>query len=469
MLFINENTNIPLYLQLYKQFRDKILNGELKSGDKMPSVRELSGQLNISRNTVDLAYQQLHSEGFIVSRPRIGFFIENLDFSPLKVNKKNENNKIKPFDYSNFNSQYDFKYGKLDTDTITIKQWQRLMNKSIRIYNDKMTFYGEPFGEIELREEILKYLKNYRGVNCQKEQIFIGAGVHHCLGMICQLIKKHTNVVAMEDPGYDITHSVMSNNGFKVESIPLDDNGINIKKLSSTKANAVYVTPSHQYPLGIIMPISRRLELIEWANKNDGIIIEDDYSCHLRYNIKPIQSLQSISENRVIYIGSFSKFLFPTLRVAYMVIPKNILSEFNALFEGYPSTVPFLIQKTLELFMKEGHWESYLRKNHKKQKEKHDILVRSLNKKFGNKISIFGMNAGLHLLIQVNANVSEKELICKAYEKGVKVYPTEKFWKNPRNKHFSSVVLGFGGIDVNNIEKAVDLLGEAWSDIISCI
>jgi GntR family transcriptional regulator/MocR family aminotransferase len=433
----------------------------------MPSVRELRDQLNVSRNTVDLAYHQLNSEGFIVSRPRIGFFIENLDFSPLEVNKKNENNKIKPFDYSNFNSQYDFKYGKLNTDPITIKQWQRLMNKSIRIYNDKMTFYGETFGEIELREEILKYLNNYRGVNCQKEQIFIGAGVHYCLGMICQLIKKHTNVVAMEDPGYNITHSVMINNGFKVESIPLDDNGINIEKLSKTKANAVYVTPSHQYPLGIIMPISRRLELIEWANKNDGIIIEDDYSCHLRYNIKPIQSLQSIAENRVIYIGSFSKFLFPTLRVAYMVIPKNILSEFNALFEGYPSTVPFLIQKTLELFMKEGHWESYLRKNHKKQKEKHDILVKSLNKKFGNKISIFGMNAGLHLLIQVDADVSEKELICKAYEKGVKVYPTEKFWKNPRNKHFSSVVLGFGGIDVNNIEMAVDLLGEAWGEIIS--
>lgn len=464
MIYLDCAMEVPLYIQVYRQFKDKIIMGELKSGERIPSTRKLCGDLNISRNTVELAYHQLHSEGYLMSKPRKGYYVADLDFSMLDVETFETG--IDVLDSSKLPLEendivYDFKYGKLSTDKLPLRQWQKLTNKCLRAYQENLSYYGPTFGESGLREEIHKYLKYYRGVNCTSDQIFIGAGVHYCLGMLCQLMRKREKIVAMEDPGYHITRSTLRNHGFDVEPVPLDAFGIDVKKLNQTPAGAVYVTPSHQYPLGTIMPISRRLELIEWANENEALIIEDDYSCHLRYNIKPVQSLQSISNNRVAYIGSFSKFLIPSLRLAYMVIPKRMLSDFRQMFEGYPSSVSFQIQKTLELFMREGHWESYLRKNRKLQKKKHDLLVEALRRKFGENITIHGMNAGLHILVQVNNGINESQLIQRAFDHGIKVYPTKKFWQN-QQRESHAVVLGFGGIDVESIVPAIDLLAKAW-------
>lgn len=464
MIILDCTLEAPLYIQVYRQFRDKIIMGELKRGERVPSTRKLCRDLSISRNTVDLAYHQLHSEGYLLSKPRSGYFVADLDFSILDVDSFNrEEAVVAPSQVSNQEDAiiYDFRYGKLSTDKLPVRQWQRLTNKCLREYQDSLSYYGPTFGERELRDEIKKYLKYYRGVNCTSDQIFVGAGVHYCLGMLCQLLRTREKTVAMEDPGYHVTRSTLKNHGFNVEPIPLDASGIEVEKLSRTDAGAVYVTPSHQYPLGIIMPIARRLELVEWANENDSIIIEDDYSCHLRYNIKPVQSLQSISNEKVVYIGSFSKFLIPSLRLAYMVIPQNMLDDFRSMFEGYPSSVSFQIQKTLELFMKEGHWESYLRANQKLQKNKHDLLVDTLLKKFGEQITIYGMNAGLHILVQVNNGICETDLIQRAYDYGVKVYPTKKFWQNHQREN-NTVVLGFGGINIESIVPAVDLLAKAW-------
>ena len=461
MFVLDNKINIPLYIQLYQQFREKILNGDFKPGSKLPPSRKLCNDLRISRNTVDMTYHQLYSEGYIISKPRNGYYVENLDFSSIHATKETFYTKPTQPDSNDTLIQYDFKYGKLSEADLPIRQWQKLTNKCLRDFKDELTSYGPTFGEPGLREEILKYLQYYRGVKCTRDQIFIGAGVHYCLGMLCQLIRD-TTTVAMEEPGYHITRSTFENHGFNVKPIALDSYGLNVKELNFTDAKAVYVTPSHQYPLGIIMPISRRLELIEWAIQNDSIIIEDDYSCHLRYNTKPVQSLQSLCSDKVIYIGSFSKFLFPTLRLSYMIIPECMIDKFTRMFNGYPSSVPFIIQKTVELFMQEGHWESYLRKTNRLQKKKHDTLVESLKKEFGNKISIYGMNAGLHLLVQVKWTMTEKELIDRAYKVGVKVYPTSKFWKHPKNDLNGAVVLGFGGIPLDQIDPAVRLLHKAW-------
>lgn len=483
MLVIDHNKSEAIYIQLYKQLRNKMICGDLKPGEKMPSTRRLSQELNVSRNTVDLAYHQLASEGYIDSQPRKGYFVEALDFSPITdmsmdfkaqtPHKKDERQSLpigndRPdtlLDQDSYkNIKYDFKYGMLSERHLPIRQWQRLSNKCMKESSDKMAFYGPMFGEKDLREEIQKYLKAYRGVACDIDQIFIGAGVHYCLSMLCQSIGDHVTDIAMEEPGYHVTRSTFKNHGFRVWPIGLDECGIKVEDLKKTKAQAVYVTPSHQYPLGIIMPVSRRLELIDWAHKNKALIIEDDYSCHLRYNAKPVQSLQSISGRDVVYIGSFSKFLFPTLRVAYMVLPKDHVGVFKQLFEGYPSSVSYPVQKTLSLFMKEGHWESYLRKNRKIQKRKHDILVKALKDKFSDTINIYGMNAGLHLLIEVKKDLSESDLIERANAQGVGLYPTRKFWNDPDKSQFSSVVLGFGGIEEEDVAPAVEALFRAWND-----
>lgn len=462
MFVLDNKIGVPLYIQLYRQFREKILSGDLKSGSKLPSSRKLCSDLHISRNTVDIAYHQLYSEGYVTSKPRNGYYVENLDLLSIHATKETFYDKPPLLNTPNTLIQYDFKYGKLNQFELPIDQWRKLTNKCIRDFNDEMTSYGPTFGELGLREEILKYLQYYRGVKCASTQIFIGAGVHYCLSMLCQLIRDTTTTVAMEEPGYHITRLTLENHGFNVKPISLDSSGLNVMELSSTNAKAVYVTPSHQYPLGSIMPISRRLELIEWALQNNSIIIEDDYSCHLRYNTKPVQSLQSLCNSNVIYIGSFSKFLFPTLRLSYMILPECMVDKFTRMFNGYPSSVPFIIQKTLELFMKEGHWESYLRKTNRIQKKKHDELVENLKKEFGDKISIYGMNAGLHLLVQVKGTMSEKELIESADMVGVKVYPTSKFWQYAKNSLIGTVVLGFGGIKLDEINPAVKLLHKAW-------
>ncbi len=461
MFILNNKIDIPLYVQLYEQLLDKILNGDLKPGNKLPSTRKLCNDLQVSRNTVDLAYNQLYSAGYIISKPRNGYYVENLNFSSIHSFKENFQTKSALIHSEDTLIKYDFKYGKLNINELPIHQWKKISNKCLKDFKDGMTSYGPTFGEIGLREEILKYIQYHRGVKCTVDQIFIGAGLHYCLGMLCQLMR-NTDVVAMEEPGYHITRATFENHGFNVEPISLDSQGLNVMELNSTNAKAVYVTPSHQYPLGSIMPISRRIELIEWSMKNDSIIIEDDYSCHLRYNTKPVQSLQSICNDRVVYIGSFSKFLFPSLRLSYMILPEHMLRQFCKMFNGYPSSVPFIIQKTLEVFMQQGHWESYLRKNRGLQRKKHDTLIKILKQEFGNKISIFGMNAGLHLVIQVKWLMSEDELIKRAYRVGVKVYSTSKFYKNPGNNLMGAVVLGFGGIELDQIEPAVKLLRKVW-------
>ncbi len=287
MLIIKENKDTPIYVQLYKQLRDKIISGELKPKEKMPSTRTLSLNLNISRNTVDLAYHQLSSEGYLISEPRKGFFVESVDFSPISsvtggekpatvVEKALETHLERP------HIQYDFKYGMLSPKHLPISRWQNLMNKCIRENEKNMSFYGPTFGELDLREEILKYLRLYRGVECSVDQIFIGSGVHYCLSMLSQILIQSTSSVAMENPGYHITRSTFKNHEFDVKAVPLDSKGLNVNLLSKEKVGAVYVTPSHQYPKGHIMPISRRIELINWAHKSEALIIEDDYSCHLR-------------------------------------------------------------------------------------------------------------------------------------------------------------------------------------------
>lgn len=462
MFLLNTQNSIPLYSQLYRQIKEKISEGHFKPGNKLPSSRQLANDLQISRNTVELAYDQLRSEGYIFSKPKSGYFIENLDFTIFPKTLINSDSEAISKNRNNTNIKYDFQYGNLDPSQLPISQWRKMTNRCFHEYKNELASYNSIHGEVGLRKEILKYLTDYRGVQCTVDEIIVGSGIHYCLNIISQIIKEDTLSVAVEDPCFSIARDTFKNHNLEVCPIPLDSCGLDVNKLNSTKSKAIYVTPSHQFPTGIIMPISRRLELIEWANRSNSIIIEDDYSCHLRYNVKSIQSLQSLSKDRVIHIGSFSKYLFPSIRVSYMVLPNKLRDRFSSMFEGYPSPVSFIIQKTLQIFMENGFWDSYIRKTIRYQKKKHDTLVQALEKEFGDNIIILGKNAGLHLLVQVKWLMKEEELIIKAYEVGVKVYPTSKFWTDRKTADSGTVMLGFGAIQLDHIPVAVKLLKEAW-------
>jgi GntR family transcriptional regulator/MocR family aminotransferase len=279
--------------------------------------------------------------------------------------------------------------------------------------------------------------------------------------MICQFLKDQVKSIAMEDPGYIGARAVFNSHNLKISPASVRDDGIDICELNNT--NAVYVTPSHQYPLGIVMPIAKRVRLLEWAEKNNALIIEDDYNSHFRYNTRPIPALQGISSsNRVIYLGSFTKCLLPTLRIAFIVLPMPVLKKFTDMFKYYHSTVPYLSQKTLELFMARDHWDRHLRKMNQIYKKKHDLIITTLEEIMGNYITVYGKNAGLHIVVKVHNNLCEEKLVKNAASLGVKVSSLSEHFLRPPIANNGMVLLSFSGIHQNDVVPGIKLLYKAW-------
>ncbi len=490
MITINGEESTPLYLQIYEQYRKKIITGELKSGAKLISIQSLASSLDVSKNTANLAYQQLCSEGYIFSKPKSGYFVQKFDHDMLTSIKtlenkltrdvrKGERNQENSFEREgmyrkdiaegkeedNYKIKYDFQYGDLDKSVFPIKVWRNISNYFLSSPNEGfMGTYSELKGEALLRGEVANYLRMYRGVSCEVEQVMICSGTQQALTIICQLLRTFSEELAFEDPGYDGARDIFRNSGLNVSPIPVKSSGIELERLIESKAKIVYITPSHQFPTGTIMPIKERMKLLEWAEKSDAIIIEDDYDSELRYVGKPIPSLQSIdSNNRVIYMGTFSKSLSPALRMSYMVLPKPLLKRYMFSFSKYVAHAPWLEQKILEKFIQDGHWERHLRKVNLSYKKKHDVLITSISKIMGNdKVKVHGKNAGMHILLEVNNGDVEEALIKKAANFGVAVYPVSQYWIESERYSNNMVLMGFSGILEEDIPEGVRLLKEAW-------
>jgi len=465
MIVLNEQADKPLYFQIYKQLKDKILSGELVENSKLPSTRVLAKTLNVGRNTVEYAYLQLCSEGYIESKVGSGFVINKIDnISYSAAEKQNLPNDPRNLnDGTVFDYKYNFQYGKLNPNDFPLKLWRKYTNYSLSSLSVKnIVAYNDRQGEIELRMEIMKYLKMSRGVHCQPEQIVICAGTQPCLTLLCQLFRQYSTDIAFEDPAYDGARDVFINNGYNVVPIMLEEDGIDLAQLEKTSAKIVYITPSHQFPTGTVLPIRKRMNLLDWALRKDAIIIEDDYDSELRYNSKPIPSLQNLDiKDRVVYIGTFSKILAPALRLSYMVLPQPWLDRYQKKFGKYNNPVPWLQQKTLENFMIFGHWERHLRKVCLIQKKKHDILIRTIGELMGDQVIIHGENAGLHILLEFSDG-KERELIDKAKRCGVIVYPVSRYWMCSDKYSNNMVLLGFSSLNEHDIVSGLKLLKAAW-------
>ncbi|TWH47905.1 PLP-dependent aminotransferase family protein [Sporomusa sp. KB1] len=460
MYLLVANSKKPLYQQLYQQIRAKILSGELSAQAKLPSCRYLATELHISRNTVDTAYQQLLSEGYIVGKSRSGYYIEtihNTKYSAFtEAVSDTPTGKLQPD-----GMLYDFRYGNLSQQSFPFAQWQRLTNFCLKQDKEQFLNYSDFRGEPGLRRELVKYLYEYRDVRCTADQILITSGTIHCLTVVCQLLRNAVDAIAMEDPGFAAAHLAFTNHGFQVPLVPVNHHGLNVKALRTTTAQAVYVTPSHQFPTGQTMSITRRLQLIDWAYEREALIIEDDYNCHLRYDVKPAPALQGLAPDKVIYIGSFSKILSPSLRVSYAVLPKSLALRLQQKNENYACSVPLLIQKPLELFLQENLFESHLRKMLRQFKRKRDILLRALQEHFGDVVTVSGGNAGLHILLHLNQPVSSANLVDRAVQAGVYIHG-DNIWVESSPGKAARVLLGFGAIKNEDIDSAVRLLCQAW-------
>ncbi|MFT9847074.1 MocR-like pyridoxine biosynthesis transcription factor PdxR [Aneurinibacillus sp. REN35] len=456
----------PLYIQLYEYIRGEIQNGNITPKSKLPSQRKLADYLKVSRNTIDAAYQQLLAEGYIQSEARRGLFVVELKHE-LFTTSGNEKNTIVREKHSAWDKQspsirYDFSQGHIDLVHFPYEIWRKLTAHTLYADHSHLFLSGDPQGEFPLRSHIAEYLYESRGVRCTAEHIVIGAGTQYLLSLLCSMIEKDISY-ALEEPGFHRVRFVLKDCGIEVKSIPLDKKGIRVAELRKSEAGVAYVTPSHQFPSGTIMPISRRMELIEWAEENNGMIIEDDYDGEFRYQGKPIPSLQGLDPHgNVVYLGTFSKSLIPSIRLSYMVLPSALLACYRERHMLYKQTVSRLHQHTLSLFMEQGHWGRHINRMRTIYKKRRATLLFAIRNIMGEHIRIIGADAGLHVLLEPSNGMSEMELIASAEREGVKVYPVSIYYDTPPPFLKPRVLLGFGGLEENAIQEGIRLLHRAW-------
>ena len=461
MLHLDASSDIPLYQQIYEQIRQDIMSGSLRRGARLPSTRSLAVELGAGRNTVENAYAQLALEGYVSGRPRAAFVVNDVQqFPHLRKPAAFEHTADTPARSKIF---YDFHYGVTEPGAFPLQLWRKLSHEALEKSRTGMHSYGELQGHARLRAEIAEYLYRSRGVRCSPGQVVVTSGFQASLSVICDLVLRAECAIAMEEPGYRGARVVFQGNGFPLQPIPVHEDGLDIDVLRASRVQAVYVTPSHQFPMGAVLPIRKRVELLRWASESDALIIEDDYDSEFRYNGRPVPSLQSIDgEGRVIYLGTFSKALSPGLRTAYLVLPERLLPEYKQRFSGCVNTVPWLEQHVLAAFMAEGHWEKHLRRTCASNRKKHDMLVDAVSRAFGNAVRIHGQGAGVHLLLEFPEGAREEELAARAETMGVRVYPASPHWLETSSYAGNCLFLGFAVLQAEDILPAVALLRQAW-------
>ena len=457
---LNHHKKEPFYEQIYKYIREEIKAGNWKKNEKLPSTRKLAAYLEVSRNTVDMAYAQLLSEGYLVSIPKKGYFVCELEQAfpkPILEDDWQEEER-EEIDHTII----DFSPNGVDMENFPYNQWRKLMREVMSTNNSELFQSGDPQGDQEFRRTLRLYLHQSRGVNCQENQIIIGAGMDYLLLLLGMLLGRE-HKIAFENAVYPQAYKVFQSLGFESQRISLDPQGMVIEELERSSCSIAYVTPSHQYPTGIVMPISRRLKLLSWANEQEGrYIIEDDYDSEFRYQGRPIPALQGNDQKgNVIYLGTFSKGIAPAIRVSYMVLPQSLYRKFKERFSFYSSTVSRIDQAVINRFMKEGHYERHLNRMRGIYKAKHDCLVNEL-KTWNSEITIFGESAGLHLLIQYHGKKEQKELMDAAKEHGVKLYPLSDYQIHAKKEQDPIFILGFARLSEQEIKKGVSILKYIW-------
>jgi GntR family transcriptional regulator / MocR family aminotransferase len=456
--FLHRELSEPLYSQLYHWIKKEIEEGRLLPGMKMPSIRQLTAHLKVSRNTIEAAYQQLQSEGYLESVPKSGIWVAEIEkpsqhstdvVQPMMSECKPSNEIL-----------VDFEYGNVDLEKFPLKQWKKCLSDAVVQENNWLFEYSEKQGEIELRREISNYLLHSRGVRSTPDQILITAGTQTSMALICRLLELREKIVAMEEPGYTGARSIFEDQGCYIEPVPLEKDGLSVDYIQTSRAKAVYVTPSHQFPFGMVLSITKRMRLLNWAYQTGGYIIEDDYDGEFRYRGQPIPSLKSLDEEeKVIYLGTFSKSFLPSARLSYIIFPPSLIDEYTRKFADYNQSVSPIIQRAMALFMQSGEFERHVRRMRKVYQRKHQALLKSIEQYMGTKVQIVGEKSGLHILLKLK-EISTFELMEKGLEKGVKVYSPLRFWLNPTPEGNSYIMLGFGGLSIEEIEKGVRLLAK---------
>jgi GntR family transcriptional regulator / MocR family aminotransferase len=466
-------TGEPLFRQVYSGLRQAILSGVLSANDQLPSTRDLAEQLDISRTVILLAYDQLLAEGFVTGRGGSGTYVsEGLTGNITQNKKRSATLRLSRFGTAAVESaasvdspqrppvtlRYDFAYGRSDLTTFPFEVWRRMLLRQARKATTRQFDYGSAAGNLNLRESICAHLRRSRAVVCDPSDIIIVNGSQQALDLVMRVLVERGDRVVIEDPHYNGTREALRAAGARILPVPVDRDGLNTAKLPQ-HASLAFVTPSHQFPTGTILPLSRRLALLEWASRRNAVIVEDDYDGEFHYEGRPLESLQGLdTEGRIVYIGTFSRTVFPALRIGYLIPPKSLVPAFTAakwLNDLHSAT---LEQQTLAEFITTGMYERHLRRLRRRNTARRDALLDAVRTFLGNRVEVTGDEAGAHVVLWPKKRIAEETAIAQAASRGVGVYRISHcFLKQPSR---TGLMLGFARLSEREIREGIRLLAE---------
>ncbi len=471
VIAIDHQDSRPLHRQIYDGFRTAILRNNLSAGQQVPSSRQLAAELGISRIPVLTAYSQLLAEDYFETRTGSGTFVSRSLAARRSAMAQPGNGtgaragnrpvSRRARDVSTSGSWPwvfgwgAFAVGQVALDHFPFATWSRLISRHSQRVHARALHFSDPMGSPEFRKEIATYLRTARAVNCDPEQILIVSGSQQAIELTTRVLADPGTHVWMEEPGYWSIRSVLHMAGCTPVPVPVDHEGINVDEGTRLCRNAqvAFVTPSHQVPLGSTMSAARRIQLLEWAEDNGSWIVEDDYDSEYRYEAMPIASLQGLDRNsRVIYIGTFSKTLFPSLRVGYIVVPHDLIQQFVAVRLASDLFPPHLYQAALADLMAQGHFARHIRRTRQLYRERRSALVGCLQQEFGPSLEILGAEAGVHLVLKLPPDISDVELSERAAQEKLWLWPLSRTYVGPPSQ---GIILGFGSTPNREIPNAV--------------
>lgn len=459
--FANKGSD-SLYEYLYKCIKNDILLGNLGVHEKLPSKRSFAKNLGISVITVENAYEQLMAEGYIYSIPKKGFYVADLrELNLTKTLSVSPSSTLLSFK-EKVPYLADFTSNQTDSEIFPFTIWARTMRELLN-ENQQQLMENPPCGGImALRQAIADYLHAFRGMVVNPEQIIVGAGTEYLYGLLIQLLGDD-KIYGIENPGYPKIAKIYDSMHVSYSAIDLDEHGVCIYSLEDHQIDIMHLSPSHHFPTGIITPISRRYELLGWASKDENrYIIEDDYDSEFRYKGKPIPALQGFDKNeRVIYIGTFSKSIAPSIRISYMALPKKLMRYYQSRYP-FAVTISKVDQKIVELFLRNGHYERHLNRMRRLYKSKHDWILRWVKEEMSEICSCFGEHAGIHLLLRFHNGISEDEAVERAKSAGIRVYGLSEFFVQEKKETEAVVLIGYATLTEEEIKEALQILSRIW-------
>jgi GntR family transcriptional regulator/MocR family aminotransferase len=466
---------ISMYRQLYEWFRRAILAGQLRPGQRIPSTRNLAAELKVSRIPVSSAYEQLHAEGYLETfvgagtcvarsipddalKPAIGKIPDGskVSKSPAlrKVSRRMALMRLPEQTWSN--KLVAFRVSLPALEHFPTKVWSKLVNRHLRKSTRQLMAYGDAKGYLPLREAIAEYLGAVRAVRCEPSQVLVTTGSQQGLQLSAQVLLDANDRVWIEEPGYPGARQALMMAGAQLVSVPVDHEGINVAEgiRRAPSAHAVYITPSHQYPLGVTMTATRRMQLLNWAMRSGAWIIEDDYDSEYRLEGRPIASLQGLdTDARVIYVGTFSKVMFPALRLGYVVVPKDLVEAFSTARDATDQFSSTLYQAAMTDFIREGHFARHIRRMRMLYMERRTALAGAIHKRMGDKLEVIGAEAGMHLVGLLPPSVDDGAISKRATEMGISAMPLSSCYAKPPVR--GGLILGYGGTDARQIHEGI--------------